>query len=161
MMIDIDTRTLAYHEAGHAVVALRYVGYASITLESHGMQEARCNYWPLPSAEATAQVAMAGPIAEMIIRGDSEITLKRLRRDPEWRWCGRWAGDAATLRRSGVRGESAQRAFDATVEYLREHWDDVVEYGDAAATDGYLRIHGDLWSYEEEMRQFERSIGLH
>lgn len=155
----MNTRTLAYHEAGHAVLALRYVGYASITIEPEGSHRAaRCNYWPLPSAEATACVALAGPIVEMIIRGDVEITLQRLRRDPEWRWCGRWAGDAATLRRSGIKGEAAQRAFESTVEYLRSKWDRVTEIAEDAAEDGYVRIHGDLWSYEEEMRQFERAI---
>ncbi len=72
----------AYHEAGHAVAAIAlggWVGHVTITPDRddgpdrHGDIEVRWprgRFTPLELASRTIQVALAGPAAEMIHRGE-------------------------------------------------------------------------------------------
>ena len=121
----------AWHEAGHALAALFLGGVVrEVTLESErdGLAGHAAVEWPAGAdvgeagARRMAAVALAGPVAELVFRGEDVLD------DPDavaawradWDEAERWLGEA--LARSGETAESrnAERREELRRAILRE-----------------------------------------
>lgn len=94
MTEEVDFETLAYHESGHAVMAVMLGGHVvtvSVESESDDVQGDVAVLWRRSSSDAAGdainqiKVALAGPIAEMIYVGDYDYLRIRQEHATDWR----------------------------------------------------------------------------
>lgn len=111
-------QTLAYHEAGHVVVAAEVGGRvlsASIEPDADDHREADVVIdWPGGrSAEADVWVALGGPVAETIYEGHMAVDADLLRA-----WSEDWRAAAAAVRQLGGSREQQARRLRASIADL-------------------------------------------
>lgn len=94
MTQDVDFETLAYHESGHAVMAVMLGGEVisvSVESESEDVDGDVAVLWRRSGGNAAEdavdqiKVALAGPIAEMIYVGDYDYLRIRQEHATDWR----------------------------------------------------------------------------
>ena len=126
-----DTETLAYHEAGHVLIAAEYGGRTlEVSLESDGVclerHEAEAHVtidWPGGrTPHADIRVALAGPVAEAIYEGHAAATPDLL---AAWQadWAAAWAAAGRVTDDRRRRQDAVRHAAAEVDAYLRR--DDV------------------------------------
>jgi hypothetical protein len=94
-MEDTSQETIAYHEAGHAVMAVLLGGEVvsvSVDSESEAVQGDVAVLWKRSALQNSQQdainqikVALAGPIAEMVFAGEYDYLRIRQEHETDWR----------------------------------------------------------------------------